>query len=659
MATHTATQTLEIIQNNNLSKYSKTTKSTKDEGNESSFTKILLDIKESDKNSELLSKLTKLKDTESEDSKQLNKTEDTKSNFINLQNSEIKDSKLLNKLTKLQDTKVKDSKLLNKLIKLQNTEIKDTESINKFTKIKDSDNTKSSDSYKLSSKKINILTENIKDSNIKNRPTDNIDIKNRDIEKVLLNNKDLQNEKINLPINKSQSNSKTVLKNEKFLSINNIINNKANLSTNNIKIDIENNEEIEEIDINEIDLSSNDETNDDNRDEKIYTDKNSIKETPISNIKLSTLLNENFKNSEIKIEKPNLKNIEKELKQQNYVSYKFLSKTENLVKNEHEIKQAKTLNEIIKTAKRHNLNPQKIEIETKKQEKPTPKLNPQSQTSINSAKAILNSHPHISKLTAALNLEIDENRKNIKNIDKKRFTSLQELLQKNNTDKTDNVIQTSATKSSNTEQEISLTKIFNQLHSNSPKPNQKENISTSITSKLKENEQKNITNSGAEKTLTKVDLNEMIHNDNINKSSEQISQRIIDAKQTIRHFAQTLQEQVENYKPPFTRMQLSLDPKDLGKVEVTLISRGNNLHIQVNSNPTAIGVMAVQGNELRNQLTSMGFTDVQMQFNMGQQQQQQQQQNNRRQMYSANKYIDIDEIPENYESLEIIIPQYV
>jgi len=116
---------------------------------------------------------------------------------------------------------------------------------------------------------------------------------------------------------------------------------------------------------------------------------------------------------------------------------------------------------------------------------------------------------------------------------------------------------------------------------------------------------------------------------------------------------------VENYKPPFTRMQLSLDPKDLGKVEVTLISRGNNLHIQVNSNPTAIGVMAVQGNELRNQLTSMGFTDVQMQFSMNQQQQQQQQQNSRRQMYSGNEYIDIDEIPENYESLEIIIPQYV
>ena len=107
-------------------------------------------------------------------------------------------------------------------------------------------------------------------------------------------------------------------------------------------------------------------------------------------------------------------------------------------------------------------------------------------------------------------------------------------------------------------------------------------------------------------------------------------------------------------------MQLSLDPKDLGKVEVTLVSRGNNLHIQVNSNPTAIGVMAIQGNELKNQLTSMGFTDVQMQFNMNQQQQQQQQQqNSRRQIYSGDKYIDIDEIPENYESLEIIIPQYV
>ncbi|WP_456453204.1 flagellar hook-length control protein FliK [Hydrogenimonas sp.] len=136
---------------------------------------------------------------------------------------------------------------------------------------------------------------------------------------------------------------------------------------------------------------------------------------------------------------------------------------------------------------------------------------------------------------------------------------------------------------------------------------------------------------------------------------ETLVQKVADAKQTVRHFAQTLREQVENYKSPFSRMQLSLDPKELGSVEVTLISRGNNLHIQVHSNPTAIGLMATQGQELKNQLVSMGFTDVQMQFSMNQQRQQQGRQN----PAQANQYGEVEEIPEFYESLDIIVPQYV
>ncbi len=138
-------------------------------------------------------------------------------------------------------------------------------------------------------------------------------------------------------------------------------------------------------------------------------------------------------------------------------------------------------------------------------------------------------------------------------------------------------------------------------------------------------------------------------------SSEQLTQKIVDAKATLKHFAQNLQEQVQNYKPPFTRMQISLDPKELGSVEVTMVSRGNNLHIQVNSNPTAIGIMATHGNELKNQLVSMGFTDVQMQFSMNQQQQQ-----NRQQRHNmGGGYKEVEEIPDFYESLDLIVPHYV
>lgn len=139
------------------------------------------------------------------------------------------------------------------------------------------------------------------------------------------------------------------------------------------------------------------------------------------------------------------------------------------------------------------------------------------------------------------------------------------------------------------------------------------------------------------------------------KTNEALHHKIVDAKTTVRHFAQALQQQVENYKPPFTRMKMTLEPKELGTVELTLVNRGNNLHIQVHSNPNAIGIMATQGQELKNQLVSMGFTDVQMQFNMNQQRQQQQRQQGR----SGASYGSTEEIPEFYESLDITLPQYV
>ncbi len=138
-------------------------------------------------------------------------------------------------------------------------------------------------------------------------------------------------------------------------------------------------------------------------------------------------------------------------------------------------------------------------------------------------------------------------------------------------------------------------------------------------------------------------------------SSQILTQKIVDARTSVQHFTQQLQEEIENYKPPFTRLKMQMDPKELGNVEVTLISRGNQLHIQIHSNPTAIGLMATQGSELKNQLVSMGFTDVQMQFSMNQQQQQER----RRQTSQNGGYVAVEEIPDFYESLNLIIPQYV
>lgn len=293
----------------------------------------------------------------------------------------------------------------------------------------------------------------------------------------------------------------------------------------------------------------------------------------------------------------NMSDKEKRLHYQNLLSRLYLSKTMQSATAEHDLKQSRSLDEMMKMAKKYGLNPQEMKIDKEASEK--------------TKNSLLLRHSHISQHVAALNLDMQLQEKV-----SEEPPSLQEILQQ---------VQTKKRRSSGF---IDIPEELKALVS--PKK---------------------------EEQIAKLETPNLIHYDQSAKLADALSQKIVDAKQMVQNFAKSLREQVENYKPPVTRMQLTLDPKDLGKVEVTLVSRGNNLHIQVNSNPTAIGLMATQGQELKNQLVSMGFSDVQMQFNMNQQQQQQQQKEHGGR--SEHGYVTLDEVPEIYESLDIIIPQYV
>ena len=57
-----------------------------------------------------------------------------------------------------------------------------------------------------------------------------------------------------------------------------------------------------------------------------------------------------------------------------------------------------------------------------------------------------------------------------------------------------------------------------------------------------------------------------------------------EASQSMRYFANDLKEAVQEYKPPFTRLTMKLNPEKLGEVEVTLVQRGNNVHVNIQSN---------------------------------------------------------------------------
>lgn len=134
-----------------------------------------------------------------------------------------------------------------------------------------------------------------------------------------------------------------------------------------------------------------------------------------------------------------------------------------------------------------------------------------------------------------------------------------------------------------------------------------------------------------------------------------------EAQQGMRHFAADLKEAVENYKPPFTRLTMKLNPEKLGEVEVTLIQRGNNVHVNIQSNnTTTVAFLAHNAGELKAQLAHQGITNATMNFMGGNDQQnpqgQQQHSQNRFRAYESFEELELNE--EQLGALEIIIPHY-
>ncbi|MDD5212356.1 MAG: flagellar hook-length control protein FliK [Sulfuricurvum sp.] len=137
-----------------------------------------------------------------------------------------------------------------------------------------------------------------------------------------------------------------------------------------------------------------------------------------------------------------------------------------------------------------------------------------------------------------------------------------------------------------------------------------------------------------------------------------------EAVQSMRHFAIDLKEAAENYKPPFTRLTMKLNPQALGEVDVTLIQRGNNVHVTIQSNNAAsVAFLAHNATELKAQLAQQGVTNTTMNFmagsdNQSQNPQQQQQQQNENRFRAYQSLEELQHNTEELSALEIIIPHY-
>lgn len=144
------------------------------------------------------------------------------------------------------------------------------------------------------------------------------------------------------------------------------------------------------------------------------------------------------------------------------------------------------------------------------------------------------------------------------------------------------------------------------------------------------------------------------------QSADALEVKIKEAQQTVRHFATELKEAVENYKPPFTRLKITLNPAKLGEVDVTMIQRGNSVHINVSSNSAALNLLAHNASELKTQLTNNGVVNTTMQFSTAHSEQQQQGQ--QRSHTFAYNYKTLEALSEEelelITSIEITLPKY-
>lgn len=141
--------------------------------------------------------------------------------------------------------------------------------------------------------------------------------------------------------------------------------------------------------------------------------------------------------------------------------------------------------------------------------------------------------------------------------------------------------------------------------------------------------------------------------------TDPLTQKMVEAKQFVQNFAHQLKEEVENYKPPFTRLKMKLNPVKLGEVDVTMVQRGNNVHINVSSNSAALTLLVQNASDLKTQLSNNGITNASMTFNSSADQQNQQQKHTQQELLEMYENFENNEDFELLSSLDIVIPRYI
>ncbi|WP_154449010.1 flagellar hook-length control protein FliK [Helicobacter pylori] len=317
--------------------------------------------------------------------------------------------------------------------------------------------------------------------------------------------------------------------------------------------------------------------------------------------------------------------------QANLTNKNPLTPTNHAIKNPtaptHNAKEPKTLKDIQTLSQKHDLNASNIQATTPLEKKETP-LNASdqlalkaTQTSINHtlAKNDAKNTANLSSVLQSLEKKESHNKeRTTPPSNEKKTPPLREALQMNaiKRDKTlsKKKPEKTPTKTQTTAQAATpenAPKIplktpplmpligANPPNDNAPTPLEKEEK----TKEASDNKEK-----------TKESTNNAQSAQNAQASDKTSENKSVTPKETIKHFTQQLKQEIQEYKPPMSRISMDLFPKELGKVEVVIQKVGKNLKVSVISHNNSLQTFLDNQQDLKNSLNALGFEGVDLSF---------------------------------------------
>ncbi|MFP6317429.1 flagellar hook-length control protein FliK [Helicobacter pylori] len=318
--------------------------------------------------------------------------------------------------------------------------------------------------------------------------------------------------------------------------------------------------------------------------------------------------------------------------QTNLASKNPITPTNHAIKNPtaptHNAKDPKTLKDIQTLSQKHDLNASNIQATAPLEKKETP-LNASDQLALKTTQTPINhtlakndakNTANLSSVLQSLEKKESHNKEHANpSHNEKKTPPLKEALQMNaikrdktlskkKSEKTPTKAQTTAPSITpenapkiplKTPPLMPLTGANPPTNDNIPTPLEKEET----TQEINENKEKTKeTNSSAQNAQ------------NAQASDKTSENKSVTPKETIKHFTQQLKQEIQEYKPPMSRISMDLFPKELGKVEVIIQKVGKNLKVSVISHNNSLQTFLDNQQDLKNSLNALGFEGVDLSF---------------------------------------------